>query len=201
MESHVSQKTRDMGHPWFVVASAYSRFLTELSARGLAHLCPTTTEAAPPLRLRSGQAFRGSRGVGTTDLGSKGLSSGPQEGHYIRSLFGSVRLLEGFGRRSFNRRNGGGHGFLRRRLFGGFGAFALLVATIVELLVGSLFLHSLIMSQRGGGGESGWGTLVGQFQGRVPSAAKAAIHFCGLRGAEAPLFHVTAGIWEFFRNL
>jgi hypothetical protein len=33
VESHVSQKTRDMGHPRSVVASADSRFLTGLSAR------------------------------------------------------------------------------------------------------------------------------------------------------------------------
>jgi hypothetical protein len=33
VESRVSQKTRDMGHPRVVVASANSRFLTGLSAR------------------------------------------------------------------------------------------------------------------------------------------------------------------------
>ncbi len=33
VESHVSQKRRDMGHPAVVVASANSRFLTGLSAR------------------------------------------------------------------------------------------------------------------------------------------------------------------------
>jgi len=38
-----------------------------------------------------------------------------------------------------------GRGFFLWRLFGGFGAFALLVTAVVELLVGGLFLHGLIV--------------------------------------------------------
>lgn len=39
----------------------------------------------------------------------------------------------------------GRRGFFLRRLFCGFGAFPLLVAAIVELLVGGLFLHVLVI--------------------------------------------------------
>ena len=41
---------------------------------------------------------------------------------------------------------GGGCGFLLLQFFGGFGPLTLLVAAIVELLVGGLFLHPSIMS-------------------------------------------------------
>jgi hypothetical protein len=63
----------------------------------------------------------------------------------------SALLGDGTSRRHLvSSRHSGGSGigsFLLRKLLGGFGALALLMSTIVELLVGSLFLHALIMSQ------------------------------------------------------
>jgi len=50
VESHVSQRARDMGHPRFVWASANSRFLTGLSARfGMTKVLGAcgTTEVVP----------------------------------------------------------------------------------------------------------------------------------------------------------
>jgi hypothetical protein len=47
-----------------------------------------------------------------------------------------------------------GRGFFLRRLFCGFGAFALLVAAVVELLVRGLFLHMLIISYLARAGAS-----------------------------------------------
>jgi len=63
----------------------------------------------------------------------------------------------GSGLRGFAGGGDGGWGRVCRRglfwrgLFCGFGAFALLVAAVVELLVGGLFLHKLIISYIGGG--------------------------------------------------
>lgn len=53
----------------------------------------------------------------------------------------------------------GGRGFFLRRLFCGFGAFALLVTAVVELLVGGLFLHIFIVTQGRPSALSQWSKM------------------------------------------
>lgn len=87
----------------------------------------------------------------STPLGMQGYCSGAAAS--CRSLLGRLPWLEGLGGGIGGRWDGGcAGGLLWRRLPGGFGALALLIAAIVELLVGGLFLHDSIMSQIGGTG-------------------------------------------------
>jgi hypothetical protein len=85
----------------------------------------------------------------------KNMRAGP-DARRARSTHPTSALLRallrhGSGRcRLVRSRDSGGSGvsrFLLRHLLGGFGALALLMAAIVELLVSSLFLHNSIMSQ------------------------------------------------------